>query len=39
MREARRANLGRMLSDAAIEQLLDASIWYPDYPRYVAAAL
>ncbi|MFO0907986.1 MAG: NAD-dependent malic enzyme [Isosphaeraceae bacterium] len=34
-REARRLNLGRRLSDQAIEEALDATIWYPDYPQPV----
>jgi malic enzyme len=32
IREARRLDLGRMLSDLAIEAALDSAIWYPDYP-------
>ena len=34
MREARQANVGRMISDEEIELLLDESIWYPDYCSY-----
>ncbi|MBV8130390.1 MAG: hypothetical protein JO114_22295, partial [Planctomycetaceae bacterium] len=31
IREARRLNLGRMIPDQAIDSVLDAFIWYPDY--------
>jgi len=37
LRGARDANLGRMLDDDRIEAVLDEAIWFPDYPRYVAA--
>jgi malic enzyme len=31
IREARSLNLGRLIPDGAIDSLLDAFIWYPDY--------
>ncbi|MFO0888450.1 MAG: NAD-dependent malic enzyme [Isosphaeraceae bacterium] len=31
IREARSLNVGRLFPDAAIDPLLDKSIWYPDY--------
>ena len=36
IREARRENLGRLIPDDAIEQLVDDAMWYPDYATYVA---
>jgi malic enzyme len=38
IREARRLNLGRMIPDQAIDSILDAFIWFPEYDDLVASS-
>jgi len=33
VREARRLDLGRLIPDTIVEEVLDAAIWYPGYPN------
>jgi malic enzyme len=35
VREARRLNLGRLIPDDAIDEMVADAMWYPDYPTYV----
>ena len=35
IREARRQNLGRMIPDDAVEEMVADSMWYPEYQEYV----
>ncbi|MFQ5591017.1 MAG: NAD-dependent malic enzyme [Phycisphaerae bacterium] len=37
IREARRLNLGRMIPDDAIEEMVAGAMWYPEYADYVLA--
>lgn len=37
MREARRLNLGRLIPDDMIDEVVADAMWYPEYPRYVPA--
>jgi malic enzyme len=34
VREARKANLGRLIPDDEIERVVDEAMWFPDYPSY-----
>jgi malic enzyme len=34
LREARDQNLGRLIDDAEIEQVVDSAMWYPRYKQY-----
>jgi len=34
IRQARIENLGRLVPDESIEQLVDEAMWYPDYSSY-----
>jgi malic enzyme len=36
MREAKRLNIGRLLPDSQIDQIVHESMWYPDYAEYDA---
>jgi malic enzyme len=35
IREARQQNLGRMISDDTVEEMVADAMWYPEYPDYV----
>jgi malate dehydrogenase (oxaloacetate-decarboxylating) len=37
IREARRLNIGRMIPDSEIDQVVQDWMWYPDYPEYERA--
>ena len=37
IREARRLNLGRMIPDEAIDEMVADSMWYPEYRPYELA--
>lgn len=34
IKEAKRENLGRLIPDAAVEDLVDGAMWFPDYRDY-----
>ena len=34
IREARRQNLGRMIPDDSVEEMVADAMWYPDYVDY-----
>jgi malic enzyme len=36
IRQARQEHLGRVVPDDAVEPMVTAAMWYPDYPEYVA---
>jgi len=36
IREARRINLGRIIPDESIDELVADAMWYPEYPDYAA---
>jgi malic enzyme len=38
VREARRQNLGRLIPDSEIDQVVRDAMWFPDYPRMVPKA-
>jgi len=37
IREAREKNIGRLIPDSEVEQLVDESMWFPDYVEYERA--
>jgi len=35
IREAKRLNLGRLIPEESIQELVETAMWYPTYPRYL----